>query len=213
MHRFEIFCRIFFFIFIFFRFFFDFFLFSYSFRLFQLQKWIVLTFINKSFRSLIVSILNLLIRNEIEKKREINYSNIQLRNIKNSNFQFFTLKITYKIKKKSTIDCSFVSFIFLYYQSRYFARHRYLNQTIRFVLIKKIDLFIIQIVKHFLQQQNLFCEMIKLLIQMIFFLIFRFVIISRYLQSKFTSHEKLNRVKNIFKNCRSILLNNEWWKM
>ena len=44
-------------------------------------------------------------------------------------------------------------------------------------------------------------------------MIFRFVIISRYLSSEFTSHEKLNRVKNIFKNCRSILLNNEWNKM
>ena len=50
--------EIFFFIFIFFRFFSIFFLFSHSFRLFSLQKWIVLTFINKSFRSLIVSILN-----------------------------------------------------------------------------------------------------------------------------------------------------------
>ena len=42
-----------------------------------------------------------------------------------------------------------------------------------------------------------------------FFLIIRFVIISRYVQSKFTSHKKLNCVKNIFKNCRRILLNNE----
>ena len=31
----------------------------------------------------------------------------------------------------------------------------------------------------------------------------------RYLQSKFTTHEKLNRVKNIFRNCCSILLNYE----
>ena len=31
----------------------------------------------------------------------------------------------------------------------------------------------------------------------------------RYLQSKLKSHEKLNRVKNIFRNCCSILLN---WK-
>ena len=94
--------------FVFFRFFF---LFSHSFRSFSLQKRIVLTFINKSFRSLIMSILNLSFRNEIEKKRKINYSNIQSRNIKNSSFQFFTLKITYKITKKSTVICLFVSFI------------------------------------------------------------------------------------------------------
>ena len=56
-------------------------------------------------------------------------------------------------------------------------------------------------------------QLIFKLIRIFFFLIFRFVIILRYLQSKFTSHEKLNRVKNIFKNCCSILLNNEWCKM
>ena len=95
--------------FVFFRFFF---LFSHSFRSFSLHEWIVLTFINKLFRSLIVSILNLSLRDEIEKKRKINCSNIQSRNIKNSNFQCFTLKITYKIKKKLTIVCSFVSSIF-----------------------------------------------------------------------------------------------------
>ena len=51
-----------------FSFFFQFFfLFSHSFRLFQLQKWIVLMFINELFRSLIVSILNLSFRNQIEK--------------------------------------------------------------------------------------------------------------------------------------------------
>ena len=32
---------------------------------------------------------------------------------------------------------------------------------------------------------------------------------SRCLQSEFTTHKKLNRVKNIFRNCRSILLNAE----
>ena len=53
-----------------------FFLFSQSFRSFQLQKWIALTFTNKSFRSLIVSILNLSFRNEIKKRRKINCSNI-----------------------------------------------------------------------------------------------------------------------------------------
>ena len=31
----------------------------------------------------------------------------------------------------------------------------------------------------------------------------------RFLQSEFTTREELNRVKNIFKNCCSILLNNE----
>ena len=46
------------------------------------------------------------------------------------------------------------------------------------------------------------------MIQIIFVSIFCFYVISRYLQSEFTSHEKLNRVKNIFKNCRQILLNN-----
>ena len=86
----------------FFVFFSIFFLFSHSLRLFQLQKRIVLTFINKSCRSLIV-LLNFSLRNEIEKKRKINCSNIQSSNIKNSNFRIFTFKITYKIKKKSTI--------------------------------------------------------------------------------------------------------------
>ena len=42
------------------------------------------------------------------------------------------------------------------------------------------------------------------------FTIFNFFItFLRYLQSKLTSHEKLNRVRNIFKDCRSILLNFE----
>ena len=87
------------------------------------------------------------------------------------------------------------------------------------------------------RHQNLFCEMTKqwallsmigqksftfdsLLIfrltQMISFLVIlviRFVFISRCLQPEFTSHEELNRVRNIFKNCRSILLNYEWCKM
>ena len=59
--------------FVFFRFFF---LLSHSLRSFQLQERIVLTSINKLFWSLIVSILNLSLRNEIEKKRKINRSNI-----------------------------------------------------------------------------------------------------------------------------------------
>ena len=58
----------------FFVFFRSFFLFSHSFRSFQLQKSIALTFTNKSFRSLIVLILNLLFRDEIEKRRKINRS-------------------------------------------------------------------------------------------------------------------------------------------
>ena len=50
-----------------------------------------------------------------------------------------------------------------------------------------------------------------------FFSIFNFLItLLRYLQSEFTSHEELNRVKNIFRDCRSILLNFEiitkYWK-
>ena len=46
---------------------------------------------------------------------------------------------------------------------------------------------------------------------LIFMLIFSSFFLSslRYLQSKFTTHEELNRVKNIFKNCCSILLNCE----
>ena len=50
-----------------------------------------------------------------------------------------------------------------------------------------------------------------------FLSIFNFFITSlRYLQSKVTSHEELNRVRNIFRDCRSILLNFEmitrYWK-
>ena len=60
----------------FFVFFQSFFLFSQSFRSFQLQEWVALTSTNKSFRSLIVSILNLSFRNEVEKRRKINCSNI-----------------------------------------------------------------------------------------------------------------------------------------
>ena len=43
----------------------------------------------------------------------------------------------------------------------------------------------------------------------IFMLIFKCFFLSflHYLQSKFTMHKKLNRVKNIFRNCCSILLN------
>ena len=122
-----------FFIFISFRLFSIFFLLSHSFRSFQLRKWIVLTFINKSFQSLIVSILNLSFRNEIEKRREINCSNVQSRNIKISSFRIFTFKITYKTKKKSTIVVfdRFVYFIciiktrFLYYFKFY-----YINQSV-----------------------------------------------------------------------------------
>ena len=32
---------------------------------------------------------------------------------------------------------------------------------------------------------------------------------SRYLQSELTTHEELNRVRNIFKDCRQILLSDE----
>ena len=57
----------------------SFFLLSHSFRSFQLQEWIALTFMNKSFRSLIVSfnkITNLLLRNETEKRQRVKCSNI-----------------------------------------------------------------------------------------------------------------------------------------
>ena len=44
-----------------------------------------------------------------------------------------------------------------------------------------------------------------------------FLSLLRYLQSELTTHEELNRVKNIFRNCCSILLNcnkiTEYWKI
>ena len=63
--------------------------------------------------------------------KRINCSNIQSRNIKSSSSQLSTPKITYKIKKKSTVVCSSVSSTLLVLQHL----HRYLNQYHRSVRI------------------------------------------------------------------------------
>ena len=119
---FEINSKVFFFIFILFRFFSIFFLFWHSFRSFQLQKWVVLTFINKLFRSWIVSISNLSFRNETNKRRKINCSNIQ------SIFSYETSKVrvfkflhsksrTKSRKSQQSFVCLFRRFFFATFTS------------------------------------------------------------------------------------------------
>ena len=144
------------------------------------------------------------------------------------------------LNEKSMIYCNFdiiiidYSIVAIDSSENFTIAHDITSMTTNFRMLKTSWMFFTKSIQ---KHQNLFCEMTRQwtllsmidqksftfnslfifkLIQMIFFLVIlviRFVFISRCLQSEFTSHEELNRVKNIFRNCRSILLNYEWCKM